>query len=421
MRNERRAALRLGPGLITGACNDDPSSVGTYSQIGAQFGFALAWTLLFSFPLLVAIQEISARIARVTGCGIAGNLRRHTPRWLAAALVALLSIANVFNLAANLGAMSAVLRLLLAAPALLYVVLLAAAAVLFEMLARYAHYVLLLRWLSLSLLSYVACAFVVEVPWRQFARALLLPTLSTSPQYLLAVLAALGTTLSPYLLFWQAQLEVEDAAHRERAPRLLEARAHAAREFARIRLDTLVGMGLSGMVALFIVITTASTLHTHGAVTIQTAAEAAEALRAVGGRFTFVLFALGIIGSGLLTLPALSNSAAYAVGELLSWRVGRRRPPGGARAFYAAIALATILAVALNLASINPMRALYWAAVLNGVSAVPLMAAVMLLATQARVMGPLRLPASLRALGWAATATMAASVACLAASWLVFS
>jgi len=392
MRNERRAALRLGPGLITGACNDDPGSVGTYSQIGAQFGFALAWTLLFSFPLLVAIQEIGARLARVTGRGIAGNLRQHCPRWLAAFLITTL-----------------------------FVCLLGAVTVAFEMLTHYARYLRFLRWLSLSLLSYVACAFVVEVPWRQFARALLLPTLSTSPQYLLAVLAALGTTLSPYLLFWQAQLEVEDGAHQERAPRLLEAPEHAAREFARIRLDTLVGMGLSGMVALFIVITTASTLHTHGVVTIQTAAEAAEALRAVGGRFTFVLFALGIIGSGLLTLPALSNSAAYAVGELLSWRVGRRRPPGGARAFYAAIALATMLAVALNFASINPMRALYWSAVLNGVIAVPLMAAVMSLATQAHVMGPLRLPAGLRALGWAATATMAASVACLAASWLVFS
>ena len=421
MRNERRAALRLGPGLITGACNDDPSSVGTYSQIGAQFGFALAWTLLFSFPLLVAIQEIGARLARVTGRGIAGNLRQHCPRWLAAFLITTLCAANVFNLAADLGAMGAVLRLLLAAPALLFVCLLGAVTVAFEMLTHYARYLRFLRWLSLSLLSYVACAFVVEVPWRQFARALLLPTLSTSPQYLLAVLAALGTTLSPYLLFWQAQLEVEDGAHQERAPRLLEAPEHAAREFARIRLDTLVGMGLSGMVALFIVITTASTLHTHGVVTIQTAAEAAEALRAVGGRFTFVLFALGIIGSGLLTLPALSTSAAYAVGELLSWRVGRRRPPGGARAFYAAIALATILAVALNFASINPMRALYWSAVLNGVIAVPLMAAVMSLATQAHVMGPLRLPAGLRALGWAATATMAASVACLAASWLVFS
>ena len=420
MRNERRAVLRLGPGLITGACNDDPSSVGTYAQVGAQFGFALAWTLPFSLPLLVAIQEISARIARVTGCGIAGNLRRHTPGWLAAALVLLLSIANLFNLAADLAAMSAVLRLLFAAPALLYVGLLGAAAVLFEMLTGYARYVQLLRWLCLSLLSYVACAFVVDVPWRQVVHALLWPPLSAHPQYLLAVLAALGTTLSPYLLFWQAQQEVEDGRHQGGAPALLDSVEQAPAEFARIRLDTLIGMGLSSVVALFIVITTASTLHAHGVYTIQTAAEAAEALRAVGGRFTFILFALGIIGAGLLTLPALSTSTAFAVGELLSWRVGRRYAPGHARAFYATIALATVLAVALDFTAINPMRALYWSAVLNGVIAVPLLAAVMYLATRASVMGPLQLPIGLRSLGWAAAAVMASSVTVLALAWLLY-
>ena len=421
MRNERRAALRLGPGLITGACNDDPSSVATYSQVGAQFGVALAWTLPFSFPLLVAIQEISARLARVTGCGIAGNLRRHAPRGLAVTLVTLLSLANVFNLAANLGAMSAVLRLLLAAPALLYVALLGTAGVLFEMLTRYARYVQLLRWLSLSLLSYVACAFVVHVPWSEVARAVVWPPLAASPQYVLAVLAALGTTLSPYLLFWQAQQEVEDGRHRRGAAVLLDSVEQAPPEFARIRLDTVVGMGLSGVVALFIVITTASTLHAQGVHTIETAAEAAEALRAVGGRFTFILFALGILGAGLLTLPALSTSTAYAVGELMSWRVGRRYAPRQARAFYATIALAIALAVALNFSSLNPMRALYWSAVLNGVIAVPLLAAVMYLATRASVMGALQLPAGLRTLGWAATAVMASSVAALALAWLVSS
>jgi Mn2+/Fe2+ NRAMP family transporter len=419
MRKQGRAALRLGPGLITGACNDDPSSVGTYSQVGAQFGYGLAWTLLFSFPLLVAVQETSARIARVTGLGLAGNLRRHCPGWLAAALIALFSAANVFNLAADLGAMGAVLRLLLAAPALLYVCVLGAASVLIEMLIGYARYVRLLRWLSLSLLSYVVCAFVVEVPWSQLGRALLWPPLSASPQYLLAVLAALGTTISPYLLFWQAQLEVEQGQHNGDAAQLLHAIERAPGEFARIRLDTLIGMGLSAVVALFIVITTASTLHAHGVHTLQNAAKAAEALRAVGGRFTFILFALGIIGAGLVALPALSTSTAYAVGELLSWRVGRRHPR--ARAYYAAIAAATALAVALNFISIDPMRALYWSAVTNGVIAVPLLAAVMYLATNAGVMGPLRLPAGLRLLGWVATAAMACSVAVMAIAWLAHS
>jgi Mn2+/Fe2+ NRAMP family transporter len=293
--------------------------------------------------------------------------------------------------------------------------------VLFEMITRYARYVQLLRWLCLSLLSYVACAFVVDVPWKQFAHFLLRPPLSASPQYVLAVLAALGTTLSPYLLFWQAQQEVEGGRHHGGAASLLDSVQQAPHEFARIRLDTLIGMGLSGLVALFIVITTASTLHAHGVQTIQTAAEAAEALRAVGGRFTFMLFALGIIGAGLLTLPALSTSTAYAVGELMSWRVGRRHTPAQARGFYATIAAGTALAVALNFTSINPMRALYFSAVLNGVIAVPLLAAVMYLATRASVMGPLQLPTGLRTLGWVATAVMASSVAALALAWLVLS
>jgi NRAMP (natural resistance-associated macrophage protein)-like metal ion transporter len=422
MTDRRRARLRLGPGLITGACNDDPSSVATYSQVGAQFGFGLAWTLPFSFPLLVAIQEISARIGRVTGLGLAGNLRRHYPGWLAAALVTLLSLANVFNLAADLGAMGEVLKLLVAGPALLYVCLFGVIAVLLELLTGYARYVRLLRWLCLSLLSYVACAFVVAVPWRQLGHALLWPPLSASPHYVLAVVAALGTTISPYLLFWQAQQEVEDGRHNGGEVPLRRAVEQAPGEFARIRFDTLVGMGLSSVVALFIVITTASTLHAQGAYTIQTAAEAAEALRAVGGRFTFVLFALGILGAGMLTLPALSISSAYALGELLSWRVGRLHPRGHTRAFSSAIAAATALAVALNFTPMNPIRALYWSAVLNGVIAVPLMAAVMHMATRGdgELTGALQLPPSLRALGWLATAAMAGSVAALLIAWLAF-
>ena len=416
---KRGAVHRLGPGLITGACNDDPSSVATYSQIGAQFGYALAWTLLFSYPLVVAIQEISARIGRVTGQGIAGNLQRHYPGWLAACLVGLLALANVFNLAADLAAMGAVLRLLLKAPALLYVCVLALASVLLEMFTHYARYVRMLKWLCLSLLSYVVCAFVVDVSWGEVAHALVWPQLSAKPQYIVAVVAALGTTISPYLFFWQAQQEVEEGRYRTDVVPLLRVPGGARQEFARIRFDTVVGMGLSSTVALFIVITSASTLHAQGATTIQTAAQAAEALRAVGGRFTFILFALGIIGAGLLALPALSASAAYAVGELLSWRVGRDHRPRSARAFYAAIAAAVGIACLLNFTPINPIRALYWAAVLNGVIAVPLMIALMHLSTREAVLGPLRLPAGLSTLGWAATLTMAASVVVMALSWLL--
>jgi Mn2+/Fe2+ NRAMP family transporter len=416
---KRGVGQRLGPGLITGACNDDPSSVATYTQVGAQFGYALAWTLLFSYPLVVAIQEISARIGRVTGHGIAGNLQRHYPGWLAGGVVGLLAAANVFNLAANLGAMGAVLKLLFNAPTLLYVCLLALAAVLFEIFTHYTRYVWMLRWLSLSLLSYVVCAFVVDVSWGEVARSLVWPRLSASPQYIVAVVAALGTTISPYLFFWQAQQEVEAGRHHPGTPPLLRALREAPQEFTRIRFDTLLGMGLSSTVALFIVITAASTLHAHGASTIQTAAQAAEALRAVGGRFTFIVFALGIIGTGLLTLPALSASAAYAVGELLSWRVGRSHRPVRARAFYATIATAIGIACLLNFTPINPIRALYWSAVLNGVIAVPVMTALMHMSTREAVMGALRLPAGLCALGWTATLTMAASVAGMAVSWLL--
>jgi Mn2+/Fe2+ NRAMP family transporter len=270
--------------------------------------------------------------------------------------------------------------------------------------------------LSLSLLSYVICAFLLEVPWRQVGYALVWPAVSVSPAYLLAVLAALGTTISPYLLFWQAQQEVE-AAPPGSAAALLATLERAPAEFRRIRLDTIAGMTLSGIVALFIVITTASTLHAHGLQSIQNAAEAAEALRALGGRFTFGLFALGIIGAGLLALPALSSSSAYAVGELLRWPVGRGQGPTRARAFHAAIATATALAVGLNFTPLDPMRALYVSAVINGVICVPLLGAVMYLAGEERVMGALRVPAGLRVLGWLTVATLACSVAAVTIAW----
>ena len=417
-RGARRLSQILGPGFITGACNDDPGSVGTYAQVGAQFGYGLAWTLLFTYPLLVAVQEISARLGRVTGHGVAGNLQRHYPRWFALGLVGLLSVANIINLAADLGAMGAVLKLLLEAPALLYVCLLGLVCVLFEVFTRYARYVRTLKWLSVSLLSYVLGAFVVDVPWSQVLHSLVWPPLSARPQYVTAVVAALGTTITPYLIFWQAQQEVERSRHAAGAVPLLRDVAAAPAEFARIRIDTVAGMALSSVIALFIVITTASTLHAHGVNTIESAAQAAEALRGVAGRFAFLVFALGMIGAGLLALPALSTSAAYALGELLDWRVGRSHPPARAGAFYAVVAAATAIGCALNFTSINPMRALYWSAVLNGVAAIPLMVALMRLATRTSIMGSLTPPTTVRVLGWLATAAMAVSVLAMIVSWL---
>jgi NRAMP (natural resistance-associated macrophage protein)-like metal ion transporter len=399
----KRLRQVLGPGLIAGASDDDPSGIATYSQAGAQFGYGLLWTLIVTYPLMVAIQEISARLGHVSGRGIAGNLRRHYPPALARSLVALLALANIVNLGADIGAMGAAVRLLCGGPALLYVVLFALVSVLLEVFTTYARYSAILKWLCLSLLSYVLCVFVVDVSWRDVALALVRPQLSAQAEYLTAVVAVFGTTISPYLFFWQAQQEVEEReAHGKSAA--------TATEFRRIRLDTLIGMGLSNIIALCIIITAGATLHLHGLTTIESAAQAAEALRAVAGRFAFAIFALGIVGTGLLTVPVLAASAAYAVGELLSWPVGLNRRPARAPAFYTAVALATLLGCALNFSPINPIRALYWSAVLNGIVAVPVMFAMMHLAHR----GATPLPRRLTILGWASTAGMTLAVLGLA-------
>ena len=406
----------MGPGLITGASDDDPSGIATYSQVGAEFGYGLAWTLLFSYPLMAAIQEISARIGRVTGYGIAGNLKRHSPAWLARSLVLLFLLTNVVNLGADLGAMGAALRLLVPGPVLLYVALFGVASALLEIFADYARYVAILKWLCLSLFSYVICAFAVDVSWGRLAKELLWPPLSDAPEYLMAIVAVLGTTISPYLFFWQAEEEVEDERQARGARPLVRAPDQAPSEFARIRADTYVGMGLSNLIALFIVITTAATLHEHGVTTIATSADAAEALRTIAGPLTFLVFAAGIIGTGLLTIPVLAGSAAFALGELFSWHVGLARKPHRAKAFYATIAVATLLGAILNFTPIDPMRALYWSAVLNGIVAVPVMIAMMNLSVRADVMGEFTLPAGLRIVGWIATAAMAATVVALGSS-----
>jgi NRAMP (natural resistance-associated macrophage protein)-like metal ion transporter len=407
----------MGPGLITGASDDDPSGIATYSQVGAQFGFGLAWTLVLSYPLMVAIQEISARIGRVTGYGIAGNLRRHYPRGLSGFIVGLLLIANTINLGADLGAMGAALKLLIAGPVLLYVCLFGLFSASLAIFTRYARYVLILKWLCLSLFSYVICAFVVKVPWLSVGWAIIWPPFSLSSDYVMAIVAVLGTTISPYLFFWQAEQEVEDEKERPGARPLIRAPEQAASEFARIGLDTYVGMAISNLIAFFIIITTAATLNAHGVTDIQTSAQAAEALRAVAGRFTFVVFAAGIIGTGLLTLPVLSGSAAYAVGELFGWHVGLARAPHRAKAFYAVIAAATAIGAGLNFTAIDPVKALYWSAVLNGVVAVPVMIVMMHLSMRPAIMAGYTLPLPLRLLGWVATAVMAVTVLAMIATW----
>jgi NRAMP (natural resistance-associated macrophage protein)-like metal ion transporter len=407
----------LGPGLITGASDDDPSGIATYSQVGAQFGYGMTWVMLFSWPLMCAIQEISARIGRVTGRGIAGNLKRHYPNAVVYGIVSLLLIANVINLGADLGAMGAALKLLIGGPALLYVALFGLVSVLLEVFSRYSRYVSILKWLTLSLFAYVGVAFVVKLPWATVAHSLVVPHISLSASYLTAVVAILGTTISPYLFFWQAAEEVEEVREQPDAKPLDRAPEQAPAALGRIRVDTYIGMAISNAVALFIILTTAATLHAHGVTDIQTSSQAAEALRPIAGQFAFAIFALGIIGTGMLALPVLAGSSAYALGETFGWHVGLARKPHRAKAFYGAIAVATLVGVGLNFSPIDPIKALFWSAVINGVVAVPVMALMMHLSSHRAAMGEFKLHRGLKIVGWLATAVMAAAAIGLFATW----
>ena len=407
----------LGPGLITGASDDDPSGIATYSQAGAQFGFALGWVMLFSWPLMCAIQEISARIGRVTGRGLAGNLKQHYPGWISYSVVSLLVIANVINIGADLGAMGAALKLLLGGPELVYVVAFGVLSVLLEVFSRYSRYVSILKWLTLSLFAYVGVAFVVHMPWAEALHDLVVPHITFDGPQLTVIVALLGTTISPYLFFWQAEEEVEEVEERPLAQPLSRAPAQAPAEFRRIRVDTYIGMAFSNIAALFIILVTAATLHAHGITDIQTSAQAAEALRPIAGPFAFAVFAVGIIGTGLLALPVLAGSSAYALGEIFGWKVGLARKPLQAKAFYGAIAMATLVGVVLNFSPIDPIKALFWTAVINGLVAVPIMATMMHLSSHRAAMGDFTLHTGLKIMGWAATLVMAAAAVGLFLKW----
>jgi NRAMP (natural resistance-associated macrophage protein)-like metal ion transporter len=397
----------MGPGLITGASDDDPSGIATYSQAGAQFGYALGWTLFFSWPLMCAIQEISARIGRVTGRGIAGNLKQHYPQPFLYSLVTLLLVANTINLGADLGAMAAGLKLVVGGPQMAYVAMFGLVSALLQVFSRYSRYVSILKWLTLSLFAYVAVLLVVHVPWGEVATGVFLPRIQFKTDYLTVVVGVLGTTISPYLFFWQAEEEAEETKERPGAIPLSRAPWQAQGEFQRIRVDTYIGMFFSNIVALAIVVTTAATLHAHGITNIQTSAQAAEALRPIAGPFAFVVFALGIVGTGLLAVPVLAGSAAFALGEAMGWHVGLARKANRAKAFYGALVLAVAVGVLMNFTPIDPIKALFWSAVINGVVAVPVMIMIMHLSTHRAAMGDFRLPKLLSWMGWLATAVMA--------------
>ena len=397
---------RLGPGLVTGAADDDPSGIGTHSQVGAQFGYGLSWTFLFSFPLMVAIQEVAAEIGRVTGAGIARNMRRHYPRPLLVLMVSLLLIANIVNLGADLAAMGAAVGLLIGGPIGLYTLLFGLFCIIVEVALSYERYSSVLKLATLSLFAYVAVVIVAQVPWGEALTSLVVPRIEWTGAYATAVVAILGTTISPYLFFWQAGQEIEEQKRHKVKPLCITPK-EAGPELKRIRIDTLTGMAFSSIVSLAIVFATAATLHANGIRDIETSAQAAEALRPIAGNFAFALFALGIIGTGLLAVPVLAGSAAYAVTEMFGMAGSLDDKPTKARLFYGTIAVTTLLGVSLQYVGIDPARALYWAAVVNGVLAAPLMAMMMLIVRNPRAMGRLTLGRRATITGWIATGVMA--------------
>ncbi|MEG3144600.1 divalent metal cation transporter [Sphingomonas sp. RT2P30] len=406
-----RAFLKsLGPGLITGAADDDPSGIGTHSQVGAEFGYGLAWTFLLSFPLMVAIQQIAAEIGRVTGAGIARNLRRHYPKSLLWLIVSLLLIANIVNLGADLSAMGAALTLLIGGNGALYTLLFGIACIVLEVWLSYPRYAAILKWTTLSLFTYVAVVLVAHVPWPHALRSLVVPELQFNTAYATAFVAILGTTISPYLFFWQAGQEIEEQ-HRHHAKPLCLTATTAGPELKRIQIDTLTGMAFSTIISLAIVFATAATLHASGVRDIATSSQAAEALRPIAGQFAFAMFAVGIIGTGLLAVPVLAGSAAYAVTEMAGVAGSLDAKPLSARLFYGTIAATTLAGASLNGIGIDPARALYWAAVINGILAGPLMVVMMLIVRNPRAMGRLKVSRWQIGFGWAATGVMIAASA----------
>ena len=406
----RRSFLKtLGPGLVTGAADDDPSGIGTHSQVGAEFGYGLAWTFVLSFPLMVVIQEVAASIGRVTGVGIARNLKRHYPGMLWS-MVALLLIANVVNLGADLSAMGAALALLVGGNGVLYTLLFGILCIGLEVGLSYPRYASVLKWTTLTLFTYVGVVMVAHVPWPHALRSLVVPELQWNIAYATALVAILGTTISPYLFFWQAGQEIEEQRRHHVKP-LCITPSSAGPELRRIRVDTLTGMGFSTIISLAIVFATAATLNANGIHDITTSQQAAEALRPLAGQFAFALFAIGIIGTGLLAVPVLAGSAAYAVTEMAGVPGSLDAKPLKARLFYATIAITTLAGASLNTVGIDPARALYWAAVVNGILAAPLMAVMMLIVSNPRAMGRLTVSKRTKVLGWIATAVMFAASA----------
>ncbi|QPF95162.1 NRAMP family divalent metal transporter [Bradyrhizobium commune] len=407
---------RLGPGLITGAADDDPSGIATYSQAGAQFGYGLLWTVFLTTPFMIAIQLVSAQIGRVTGKGLAANVMALAPRWLVLGLVALLVAANTFNIAADIAAMAESLSLVIGGLNHEHALIFAAGSTILQVFLPYRRYSPVLKFLTLTLFAYVATAFTVKIPWSTALLATVWPKATVNADYLMMVVAVLGTTISPYLFFWQASQEVEEMNQGKRDKPLRDLPSGGDPEIARIKADTILGMLLSNGIAYFIILTTASVLNANGVTNINSATQAAEALRPLAGDFTFALFALGIIGTGLLAIPVLAGSAAYGVAEIFGWRATLEARPEKAAGFYTIIAAATIIGFGLGFTGIDSIHMLVWSAVINGIVAVPIMAMMMLIVSNATIMGRFKARSWLVALGWLGTALMALAVLALLGS-----
>lgn len=400
---------RIGAGFITGAADDDPSGIATYSQVGAAFGYGILWTVLLALPLMIGIQAVCARVGRVTGAGLARNLRAEFPVPVVACAVVLLTIANVINLSADIAAIGASTKLLVGGPAPLYAAVAALLSVALQVFVPMSRYTPILKLLALSLLAYIATIFMIRVPWPHVLKQLVWPTLTMKVDYAVAIVAVLGTTISPYLFFWQSSEEANEVRTDSQREPLRNKPAHADGAFRRIWMDTIGGMVFSEIVAFCIILAGAMVLHVHGKTDIRTSADAAMALKPLAGKFAFLLFAGGIIGTGLLAIPVLAGSAAFALGETFRWRTGLERKPQRAKLFYGAIAVATLGGMLLSFTPVNPIKMLYWSAVTNGVVAVPMMVLIMLLAGRRRIMGRFPIPDGLKVLGWAATGVMGAA------------
>ena len=405
----------VGPGVVTGAADDDPSGIATYTQAGAQFGTGLLWTVFLSLPFMIAIQLVSARIGRVTGKGVAANLREHTPRTFLMSMVLLLVIANTINIAADIAAMGEALQLVVGGGAHFHAMAFGVVTVLLQVFVPYRKLAPILKWLTLFLFAYVIAVFLVQVPWAQVLHDLIVPKLQWTPGYWMMIVALLGTTISPYLFFWQASQEVEELRLRGGA---LGADQEIRSDLRRVKQDTCVGMFFSNFIAFFVMLLGAVVLYAAGVHDVTSAAQAAQALRPLAGDFAFALFAGVIIATGLLAVPVLASSAAYAVAEAFGWPEGLERRWFEAKRFYAIIGIATVVGTGLDFTPIDPMKALYWSAVINGVVAVPIMAGMMLLASKKEVMGNFTSGRKTRWFGWGGVAVMGFAVVMML--WDVF-